>query len=76
MVHHTDNDLLQLLSFVSLLSPSTSAELESKSVTFGEQIRHKTLIFDLDETLIHSQPLIGEYKECKDTFKIEIGEQK
>lgn len=76
MVHQTDKDLLQLLSFVSLLAPSTIAELESKSVTFGEQIRHKTLILDIDETLIHSRPLLGEYTEGKDKFKIEIGDKK
>ena len=74
--HHPDNDLLNLLNFVSLLHPSTSAELESKSVTFGDITRHKTLILDLDETLIHSRPLLGEYVESKDKFVIEIGESK
>jgi TFIIF-interacting CTD phosphatase-like protein len=65
------------MSFLSLLAPSTTAELESKSVTFGEPIRHKTLILDLDETLIHSRPLINgknEFVESEFTFLIEIGE--
>ncbi len=72
-----DNDLLKILNFVSLLAPSTIAELESKSVTFGEPIRHKTLIFDLDETLIHSRPLIGRQgSPSADIFIIEIGDKK
>ena len=61
---------------MSLLPPTTIAELESKSITFGDPIRHKTLILDLDETLIHSRPLISEHVETKDTFVIEIGQSK
>ena len=59
---------------MSLLPPTTIAELESKSVTFGDPTRHKTLILDLDETHIHSRPLLGEYVESEDKFLIEIGE--
>ena len=74
ILNQPDSDLLNLLNFVSLLPPTTIAELESKSVTFGDPTRHKTLILDLDETLIHSRPLLGEYEESEDKFLIEIGE--
>ena len=70
---------MSLMSFLSLLAPSTSAELENKSVNFGEQSRHKTLILDLDETLIQSRPLINgmnDFVEGDGKFIIEIGETK
>lgn len=34
------------------------SELQDKCVEFGDYIRHKTLIWDMDETLIHSQLLM------------------
>jgi TFIIF-interacting CTD phosphatase-like protein len=71
---------MQLMTFLSLLTPSTSAELERKSVSFGEPTRHKTLILDLDETLITSRPLIkgipADFFETEDNFIIEVGDSK
>jgi predicted HAD superfamily phosphohydrolase YqeG len=32
-------------------------QIETKKLEFGDLTRHKTLIFDLDETLIHSKLL-------------------
>jgi hypothetical protein len=49
-----DKDLLNLLAFIKRLSEPTEAQIMEKSLEFGEISRHKTLIFDLDETLIHS----------------------
>lgn len=49
-----DSDLLNLLSFIKRLRIPTDAEIQAKSLEFGDLSRHKTLIFDLDETLIHS----------------------
>jgi hypothetical protein len=47
-----DKDLLDLLGFIKQLPTPTDTEIASKAVSFGEVTRHKTLIFDLDETLI------------------------
>ena len=33
-------------------------EIATKMVEFGDMTRHKTLIFDMDETLIHSQIIL------------------
>lgn len=49
-----DRDLINLLSFIKRLHQPTEAEIKAKGLEFGELSRHKTLIFDLDETLIHS----------------------
>jgi CTD small phosphatase-like protein 2 len=49
-----DKDLINLLSYIKRLQRPTDAMIEAKSLEFGEIVRHKTLIFDLDETLIHS----------------------
>ena len=48
-------DLINLLKFIRKISVPSDASVESKHIKFGEVTRHKTLIFDLDETLIHSQ---------------------
>ena len=40
---------------------------------FGEITRHKTLIFDLDETLIHSKPLSSDQQITTDgSFVIQL----
>lgn len=49
-----DKDLINLLTYIKRLPRPTDQEIASKAVEFGELTRHKTLIFDLDETLIHS----------------------
>ena len=50
-----DRDLLSLLSFIKGLKLPTEEQIQLKRVEFGEVTRFKTLIFDLDETLIHSK---------------------
>lgn len=47
-----DKDLLDLLAFIKHLPSALESEIASKAVSFGEVTRHKTLIFDMDETLI------------------------
>lgn len=49
-----DSDLNNLLAYIKKLKPLPEQELESKFVEFGDLERHKTLIWDMDETLIHS----------------------
>lgn len=49
-----DKDLINLLAFIKRLTMPTDADIATKTLEFGELSRHKTLIFDLDETLIHS----------------------
>ena len=49
-----DRDLINLLGYIKRLHKPSEAEIREKAVEFGEFTRYKTLIFDLDETLIHS----------------------
>lgn len=49
-----DKDLINLLAFIKRLHMPSDSEIANKALEFGELSRHKTLIFDLDETLIHS----------------------
>ncbi len=46
-----DRDLINLLKYIKTIK---IPENPSCKVEFGEITRYKTLIFDLDETLIHS----------------------
>ena len=52
-----DSDLLQLLAYIKCLPLPSDEEIASKKIELGDVIRHKTLILDLDETLIHSKML-------------------
>jgi hypothetical protein len=49
-----DKDLINLLSYIKRLPKPSEEMIQGKMIEFGEIIRHKTLVFDLDETLIHS----------------------
>ena len=49
-----DKDLINLLAYIKRLTKPTDSEIAAKSVEFGDLTRHKTLIFDLDETLVHT----------------------
>jgi hypothetical protein len=49
-----DKDLFNLMSLIKRLPQPSQDEIEKKHVSFGEHTRHKTLIWDLDETLIHA----------------------
>jgi Dullard-like phosphatase family protein len=52
-----DRDLLHLLGYIKRLPLPTEEQIQTKSLEFGEITRYKTLIFDMDETLIHSKLL-------------------
>jgi hypothetical protein len=67
-----DQDLLNLLSFIKTLSKPSDDEILSKQVSFGEPTRHKTLIFDLDETLIQSHMIIMGSEVVKKVEKDEM----
>lgn len=60
-----DQDLLGLLTFIKTLSKPSDDELINRQVSFGDPTRHKTLIFDLDETLIQSHLLPRGVEESK-----------
>ena len=53
-----DSDLNNLLAYIKKLKTPSEISLESKFVEFGDLERHKTLIWDMDETLIHSQVIM------------------
>eukprot|EP00347_Sterkiella_histriomuscorum_P021312 403334441 len=53
-----DKDLLNLLGYIKSLPVPDVSDLTDKCVEFGDYTRHKTLIWDMDETLIHSQLLM------------------
>jgi Dullard-like phosphatase family protein len=50
-----DKSLTGLLKKMATFPPPTQAQIEERAVKFGESHRHKTLIFDMDETLIHAE---------------------
>lgn len=55
------------------LEPPTPEEVEAKSVKFGEYTRQKTLIFDLDETLINSYLIVTpEQEEMERNFEFNL----
>lgn len=54
------------------LNPPSEQDLRSKSVEFGELTRHKTLIFDLDETLIHSTLITSKDEVVNKEFEITL----
>lgn len=45
---------MNLLGYIKSLPVPSDAEIVERQVEFGEFTRHKTLIWDMDETLIHS----------------------
>jgi len=49
-----DKDLMNLLSFIKTLPMPEMSALKDKCVEFGDYTRHKTLIWDMDETLVHT----------------------
>lgn len=65
-----DKDLINLLSFIKRLPDTSSEEIQSKSVEFGELIRHKTLIWDLDETLVHAEYKLPGHEFFNSDFEI------
>ena len=49
-----DGDLMGLLTFIKTLPVPEFSDLKDKLVEFGDYTRHKTLIWDTDETLVHT----------------------
>lgn len=49
-----DEDLKNMLRYICRLELPKESEVNKRGVEFGEFTRHKTLVFDLDETLINS----------------------
>ncbi|CAI2373431.1 unnamed protein product [Moneuplotes crassus] len=65
-----DDDLKNLLlSFDSLERP-TLEKIQELKVEFGTMERQKTLILDMDETLIHAKPKIKENEDFEPDFEI------
>jgi len=50
-----DKDTKALLNACSMLKQPSQEELHSKRIFLGERTRLKTLILDMDETMIHSK---------------------
>ena len=50
-----DKDLTQLLKYCTEIKPSTQDEIDARSVTLGAYTKHKTLVLDMDETLLHAR---------------------
>lgn len=61
-----DDDLTELLKLCKNFPEPTSEQLKEKALTFGDKKRHKTLILDMDETLIHAEILPESAKPIKD----------
>lgn len=50
-----DKNMIDLLRACSMLTRPTKEEIDQRKISFGERTRQKTLILDMDETLIHSK---------------------
>lgn len=50
-----DQNLIELLKACSNLRYPSIFELKSKQVKFGEKLRQKLLVLDMDETLFHAK---------------------
>jgi len=57
-----DNNLTELLNTMKKFPLPTDEQIHERAVTFGPQKRMKTLIFDMDETLIHAEILLKSQK--------------
>mmetsp|Transcript_12931 Transcript_12931/g.14843 ORF Transcript_12931/g.14843 Transcript_12931/m.14843 type:complete len:221 (-) Transcript_12931:473-1135(-) len=67
-----DDDLKKLLLSFDLLERPSAAQIKELKVEFGEISRQKTLILDMDETLIHTKPKIKEYEDFEPDFEITL----
>lgn len=61
-----------MLSYIKRLPIPSLAEIALKSVEFGELTRHKTLIWDLDETLVHVQYKLPGAELSNHDFEIKL----
>ena len=60
-----DQNMVQLLKACSTLKMPTMEELEPKLYRMGEVTRQKTLILDMDETLVHAKFFQETYEELE-----------
>ena len=67
-----DDDLKKLLRSFDSLERPTADEIKEKKVEFGPVFRQKTLILDMDETLIHAKPKIKAYADYEPDFEISL----
>ena len=65
-----DKDLMQMLSYIQSMKLPDETEVKKREVFLGEIKMNKTLVFDLDETLIHSQLISSETKDKNFDFII------
>jgi hypothetical protein len=49
-----DSEMTRVLKYCVSFNPPSFDTIMEKGVEFGELTRHKTLIFDMDETLVHA----------------------
>lgn len=66
-----DSDLVNLLKVIKSLAPARDEEISLRK-EFGEVTRHKTIVFDLDETLVQSQHVPEGGTEVGD-FQVTLG---
>ena len=55
-----------MLDFIRKLPQPVESDLKPKLVEFGDYTRQKTLIFDMDETLINAFPIDDKKKKSLD----------
>ena len=68
-----DKSLTGTLTKMKNFPPPTEAQISDRAVTFGETKRHKTLIFDMDETLVHAEILAKSDPPIEDSdFQINL----
>lgn len=67
-----DRDLLNMMSYIKKMKPPSDEEVKKKIVKFGELTRHKTLIWDMDETLVHAQEKIQGSAPYNNDFEITL----
>lgn len=65
-----DDDLKTLLLGFDSLERPTLEKIQELKVEFGTMDRQKTLILDMDETLIHAKPKIKENEDYEPDFEI------
>ena len=65
-----DDDLKNLLLSFDMLQRPTLEEIQALKVEFGTVDRQKTLILDMDETLIHAKPKIPENEDFEGDYDI------
>lgn len=53
-LYNGDSEMTRILKYCISFNAPSFDEIMDKGIEFGELTRHKTLIFDMDETLVHA----------------------